>query len=240
MASNHGSAYGDGRASDTSFRKDWDLKEYEAKAKAREAAEKEEGKARYEAKLAGKKYYKPTTGDEVLTSARNRVTDFSAQVGKTQLVPGGAGVGKRGRGAGFYCEACDLTFKDNHQWLEHINSIQHLHAIGETGEVRKATAADVHARIELLWQRKQEEHLAATTSLKERLAIQEVEDKKEREAKRQKRHEALEKKRRDREQAKDVKQEYGEDVRIEGEHDEDDMMAMMGFSGGFGSSKKRT
>lgn len=238
MASNKGSAYGDGRASDTSFRKDWDLEEYAAKAKAREATEKEEGKARYEAKMAGKKYYKPTTGDEVLTSARKRVTDFSAQVGKTQLVPGGAGMGKRGRQAGFYCEACDLTFKDNHQWLEHINSMQHLHAIGETGEVRKASAAEVHERIERLWQLRQEEHLAATTSLKERLAIQEVEDEKEREAKRLKRREGIDKRRLGLEQAKEVKKEYGEDVRIEGEHDEDDMMAMMGFSGGFGSSKK--
>ncbi|KAI1876709.1 uncharacterized protein JN550_000781 [Neoarthrinium moseri] len=238
MASKKGSAYGDGKASDTSFRKDWDLDEYAAKAKEREAAEKEESKARYEAKIAGKKYYKPATGDEVMTSARSRVTDFSAQVGKMQLVPGGSGVGKRGKGAGFYCEACDLTFKDNHQWLEHINSIQHLHAIGETGEVRQASAADVHERIERLWQMKQEQKLAATTSLKDRIAIQEEEDEKEREAKRLKRRGIAEKRRLELEKSKDVKMEYGEDVRIEGEHDEDDMMAMMGFAGGFGSSKK--
>jgi U4/U6.U5 tri-snRNP component SNU23 len=34
-----------------------------------------------------------------------------------------------------------------------------------------------------------------------------------------------------------VKTEYGEDVRVEGEHDEDDMMAAMGITG-FGTSKK--
>jgi len=34
-----------------------------------------------------------------------------------------------------------------------------------------------------------------------------------------------------------VKKEYGEDVRVEGEHDEDDMMASMGIVG-FGSSRK--
>lgn len=110
----NGSAYG-APAGDTDFRKTWDLDEYAEKAKEREAKEKEEAKARYEAKLAGKKYYKPMTGDETYTSARRNVMDFTGQVGKTQLVGAGAGVGKRGRGAGFYCEACDLTFKDNLQ-----------------------------------------------------------------------------------------------------------------------------
>lgn len=238
MASNKGSAYGDNKASDTSFRKNWDVEEYAAKAKVREDAEKEESKARWEAKQAGKKYYKPLTGDEAMTSARTRHTDFSAQVGKTSLVAGGSAVGKRGKGPGIYCEACDLNFKDNIQWVEHINSKQHLHAIGQTDEVRKASAQDVHERIERLWLKKQEEKLAATTSLQERLAIQAVEDEKEREEKRLKRQEAAERKRKEQEAAKEVKMEYGEDVRVEGEHDEDDMMAMMGFAGGFGSSKK--
>ncbi|KAK8127899.1 hypothetical protein PG984_009007 [Apiospora sp. TS-2023a] len=239
MADKKGSAYGAGKASDT-FREgeDWDLDKYAAKAKARENEEREESKKRYEAKLEGKKYYKPMTGDESLTSARSRATDFSAQVGKTMLVPGGAGVGKRGKGAGLYCEPCDLTFKDNLQWLDHINSMQHLRAIGETGHVRQASAAEVHERIEMLWDMLQQEKTNATTSLKERLEIQKVEDDKDREAKRLKRREAAEKVRLEREKSKDVKMEYGEDVRIDGEHDEDDMMAMMGFAGGFGSSKK--
>jgi U4/U6.U5 tri-snRNP component SNU23 len=34
-----------------------------------------------------------------------------------------------------------------------------------------------------------------------------------------------------------IKKEYGDDVRVEGEHDEDDMMASMGIVG-FGTSKK--
>lgn len=35
-----------------------------------------------------------------------------------------------------------------------------------------------------------------------------------------------------------AKTDYGEDVRIEGEHDEDDMMAAMGFTG-FGTTAKK-
>ena len=118
--SKHGSVYGVA-ALDTDFRKNWDLDEYAAKAAEREAEEKEEAKARYEAKITGKKYHKPLTGCETYTSARRNVIDVSSHVGKTQLVPAGAGVGRRGRGAGFYCEACDLTFKDNLQWVEVIN-----------------------------------------------------------------------------------------------------------------------
>ena len=110
-------AYGTA-ASDTDFRKKYDRAEYAEKARVREAAEKEEGKLRYEAKLAGKKYYAPLTGDETLTEARKSRLDVAGNVGKISLLPAGAATGKRGRGAGFWCEACDLTFKDNLQWVE--------------------------------------------------------------------------------------------------------------------------
>ncbi|KAI1399809.1 hypothetical protein F4819DRAFT_463849 [Hypoxylon fuscum] len=237
MADKKGSAYGQ-PVSDTSFRRNYDLDEYAEKAKVREAAEKEESKARYEAKMAGKKYYKPATGDETHTRARRTVIDLTANVGKTVLVPAGAGQGKRGKSAGFYCGACDLTFKDNIQWVEHVNSMQHLRNIGETGEVRKATAEDVHARIEEVWERLQDQKKAATTTLKERLEVREEEANKEREARRAKRQEEMAKKKAAQEEAEKVKVEYGDDVRIEGEHDEDDMMAAMGITG-FGTSKKK-
>ena len=237
MSREKGSAYGE-PASDTSFRKTWDLDEYAEKARVREAERKEEAKARYEAKLAGKKYYKPLTGEESLTSARREVIDLEANVGKTMLVPAGAGVGKRGRGAGFYCAACDLTFKDNIQWVEHINSMQHLRNIGETGEVRKATAEEVHARIAEVWERLQERKKAETTTLAERLEVRKEEEEREREARRLKRLEEAQRRKREKEDAEKVKVEYGEDVRIEGEHDEDDMMAAMGITG-FGGTKKK-
>lgn len=229
-------AYG-APASDTDFRKNWDLDEYAAKAKEREAKEKEEAKARYEAKLAGKKYHKPLTGNETYTSARRNVIDLSAQVGKTQLIAAGAGVGKRGRSAGFYCEACDLTFKDNKQFIEHLNTPQHLINTGQTTEVKRATVEEVHERIEFYIRRKEDLEKEKATSLQDRLQLREEEYEKEAEEKRRKRREEAEKKRLVKEEAAKVKTEYGEDVRIEGEHDEDDMMAQMGFTG-FGTSKK--
>lgn len=229
-------AYG-APASDTDFRKNWDLDEYAAKAKDREAKEKEESKARYEAKLAGKKYYKPMTGDETYTSARRNILDVSAQVGKTQLVPAGAGVGKRGRSAGFYCEACDLTFKDNKQFVEHLNTTQHLVNTGQTTEVRRATVEEVRERIDFYVRRKEDLEKEKATSLHDRLQLREEELEKEAEERRQKRRDDAEKKRLEKEKAAVVKTEYGEDLRIEGEHDEDDMMAQMGITG-FGTSKK--
>ncbi|UPK96401.1 hypothetical protein LCI18_007336 [Fusarium solani-melongenae] len=235
--SKKGGAYGGAPSGDTDFRKTWDLDEYAAKAKEREVKEKEEAKARYEAKLAGKKYYKPLTGDETYTSARRNVIDLTQQVGKTQLVPAGAGVGKRGRGAGFYCEACDLTFKDNKQFVEHLNTPQHLLNTGQTTEVKRATAEEVHQRIEYYIRRREELEKDKQTSLHERLQLREEEAEKEAEERRKKRKEENERKKAKREEESKVKMEYGDDIRIEGEHDEDDMMAQMGFTG-FGTSKK--
>lgn len=224
-------------ASDTDFRKKYDREEYAKIAKEREAKEKEEGRLRYEAKLAGKKYYAPLTGEETFTEARATRLDVSSNVGKVMLMPAGAATGKRGRGAGFYCADCDLTFKDNLQWVEHENSMQHLRAIGQTGEVRRATAEEVRARIDRVWERMQDEVREDVKTLGERLEVRREEEERGREERRVKRRELAEKKRLEREMEVKVKKEYGEDVRVEGEHDEDDMMASMGITG-FGSSKK--
>ncbi|KAH7261430.1 uncharacterized protein BKA55DRAFT_561296 [Fusarium redolens] len=237
MSDSKKGAYSGAPSGDTDFRKTYDLDEYAAKANEREAKEKEEAKARYEAKLAGKKYHKPLTGDETYTSARRNVIDLTQQIGKTQLVPGGAGVGKRGRGAGFYCEPCDLTFKDNKQYIEHLNTPQHLINTGQTTEVKRATAEEVHERIEYYIRRRDELEKEKQTSLHERLQLREEEAEKEAEERRKKRREDNERKRLKKEEDARVKMEYGEDVRVDGEHDEDDMMAAMGFTG-FGTSKK--
>lgn len=103
-----------------------------------------------------KRHPNPADLDE--SSARSRRLGVADQVGKTQLISGAtAAVGKRGRGAGFYCEDCDLTFKDNVQWVDHLNSRQHLTAIGQSGQVKKADLADVRARLRMLWQQRVDE-----------------------------------------------------------------------------------
>ncbi|OJD31732.1 c2h2 finger domain protein [Diplodia corticola] len=199
-------AYGGGSASDTSFRKTWDRAEYAAKAAEHEAHRREEGKARHEAAAAGKKYVRraSTPPDARATEARRSRLDVGAMVGKTVLVPAGSAVGKRGRGAGFYCEACDLTFKDNLQFVEHLNSKQHLVATGQTGEVRRATVGEVRERLAWLKRRREEDKKEEVVDLGERLEVAREREEREREEKRRKRNE----KRRKTKGGVGVKEEY--------------------------------
>lgn len=181
-------------ASDTDFRKTWDRSEYAKKAAEAETKRKEEGKARYEAKLLGKKWHAPVDHGalETTTSRRERL-DVASMVGKTTIVPSGAGVGKRGRSAGFYCADCDLTFKDNLQLVEHLNSKQHLIATGQSGEVVRAGLEDVRGRLRMLAQRKRvredEDRRVWQLDLGERLKEREEVEAREREEKRRKRNE---------------------------------------------------
>jgi U4/U6.U5 tri-snRNP component SNU23 len=188
-----GSAYGKA-SSDTDFRKTWDREEYAKKAADDEAKAKAESKARYEAKLAGKKWHAPVDYSTLeATSSRTQRLDVASMVGKTTMVPAGASVGKRGRGAGFYCADCDLTFKDNIQLVEHLNSKQHLIATGQSGEVVRATVEDVRNRLRWLAHKKREredeDRKAWQLDLGARLKDREEQDAKEREEKRRKRKE---------------------------------------------------
>jgi len=188
------SAYAGERASDTDFRRTWDRGEYAAKAKNEEQERREDNKARYEAKLEGKKWHKPVDMSALdATSARERRLDVASMVGKQTLVPAGSSIGKRGKGAGFWCEACDLTYKDNVQYIEHLNSKQHLINTGKSFEVKKATLEEVRERIEMLKERKrrqqEEDKRLAEVDIKTRIKQAGELDEAEREEKRQKRNE---------------------------------------------------
>lgn len=184
-------AYGASSGNDTSFRKTWDREEYAAKAAERERKEREEGKARHEAAVAGKKYHRraSTPPDARETEARKARLNVADQVGKTQLVAAGATQGKRGKSAGFYCDACDLTYKDNLQFVEHLNSKQHLINTGESGEVRRATLEQVRERFEYLKRKRDEEKARAVVDLGTRIEVAKEQEEREREEKRRKRNE---------------------------------------------------
>jgi U4/U6.U5 tri-snRNP component SNU23 len=194
MASRKEGAYGKAAASDTDFRKTWDADEYAAKAKAKDDERRSEAKLRYEAKLEGKTYHKyvdPSTLES--TSARGSRLDVASMVGKSSLVPAGSGLGKRGKGAGFYCEACDLTYKDNVQYIEHLNSKQHLVNTGQSGEVKRATLEDVKDKIDELIVRKrakeEEDARLGEVDIGARIKKAEEISEKEREERRRKRNE---------------------------------------------------
>ncbi len=107
------------------------------------------------------------------------------------MVPAGAAIGKRGRGAGFYCQDCDLTFKDNLQFVEHLNSRQHQVETGQSGEVKRATLEEVRERLEWLVRKKREarQGVGNVTDLGERLEKRKEEEERERAVKREKRNE---------------------------------------------------
>jgi U4/U6.U5 tri-snRNP component SNU23 len=225
-------------------RRTWDREEWAAKAKERETKERSGAKLRAEAKAAGKKYYAPVVDDAEMISARRERINFEENLNKVQLVPGGATVGKKGKGAGFYCNACDLTFKDSLQWVDHLNSKQHLVATGKTAEVERASLEDVLKRLEWLKRKKSQQENGEDWDLKKRLEVRAQAEEEERRQKREKRKEKRKKGR-----AAHIKKEDGAQglctdtgtaQGAEEEVDEDAaiMARMMGFSGGFGSTKK--
>jgi U4/U6.U5 tri-snRNP component SNU23 len=188
---NKAGAYGTSTGGDTAFRKTWDRSEYAAKAVTRDQQIKDEGKARAEAAAAGKKYVRraSTPPDARDTEARKARLNVADRVGKTSIVPAGAGQGKRGKGAGFYCEACDLTFKDNLQFVEHLNSKQHLVATGESGEVRRAGLEEVKERFEWLKRKRDEAVERDAVDLGTRIETAREDEEREREEKRRRRNE---------------------------------------------------
>ncbi|KAI9168251.1 hypothetical protein H9P43_007623 [Blastocladiella emersonii ATCC 22665] len=79
-----------------------------------------------------------------LLQARSARVAFESAVGKSQLVQSGAGSQAQ---AGFYCSVCDRLCKDNVAYLDHLNSPIHLKNTGHKLEIKRATLADVRARI---------------------------------------------------------------------------------------------
>jgi U4/U6.U5 tri-snRNP component SNU23 len=191
MSGQRTGAYGGTTGNGDTHRKTYDRADYAQKAAERSRREAEEGKERYEAKLAGKKYYRraSTPPDARDIEARTKRLDVASKVGQTVLVAAGAAVGKRGKGAGFYCEACDLTYKDHLSFVEHENSTQHLRATGRSLEVRVATVEEVRQRLRWLKRKKFEETQEVVVDLDARLEVHRDREEKEREEKRRKRNE---------------------------------------------------
>ena len=127
-------------------------------------------------------------------------------------MPAGAATGKRGKGAGFYCEDCDLTFKDNLQFVDHLNSRQHLSAVGQTGEVRRAGVEEVRERLAWLKRKREEEaRVESVVDLRKRLELRVEEEEAEREEKRRKRREKRKEMRKEKRGGEEVKREVSDE-----------------------------
>jgi hypothetical protein len=104
-------------------RKVWDLEEAERQYEERLEREREEAKDAKKKKAAGGKLAPPSTGNANSVQARTEAVIKTEELrGKRELVAPTTGIGNKGRSAGFYCEVCDLTYKDSFSYLDHINS----------------------------------------------------------------------------------------------------------------------
>ncbi|KAG6885688.1 hypothetical protein C0993_011173 [Termitomyces sp. T159_Od127] len=215
------------KATDTDFRKKWDKEEYAERARKKDQDEKERMQENEERMKQGKKPRKGPRRDDLpkpteLMKQREGSLELEKNLGKTMVVqnPGGRGPGQ----PGFYCEACNRTYKDSVGYLDHLNSRAHLRVLGQTTKIARSTLAQVQARIALLREKTKAATTAKAYDFDQRLAELKAKEV------------AL------REQKKAAKKAEKEKARLELIKDtamdqDDDMAKMMGF-GGFGSTKK--
>jgi len=107
-------------------RRTWDLEEAERKYKERISREKEDSKDDKLKKTSSSiKLPPPAFTDPNSVQARpDGLINVQEYRGKRELAAPLQGRSRKGKSAGFYCEACDLTFKDNLSFLDHMNSSQ--------------------------------------------------------------------------------------------------------------------
>ncbi|KAG5519950.1 hypothetical protein PMAC_000227 [Pneumocystis sp. 'macacae'] len=161
-----------------------DLAEYAQKAADREAEEKKSAKIRWE-KKHGKFKREPTPPDVKIVEARDKL-NLEENLNKTVLVPYGASIGRRGKGAGYYCEVCDETYKDSNSWIDHLNSKQHLRATNQTLRQDRATLDDVRKRLIWLKQKIVDEKKHVEFSLSQRISERQAIEEEERREKKEK------------------------------------------------------
>jgi U4/U6.U5 tri-snRNP component SNU23 len=82
-----------------------------------------------------------------------------------------------------------FSSRDNIQYVEHLNSKQHLVATGQSGEVRRATLEEVRDRLRYLKRKRDEDKFQEVTDLDTRLALNRSKVEEEAEERRRKRNE---------------------------------------------------
>jgi len=207
--------------------KKWDKEEYAEKARKKDEEEKDRMKENEERMKKGKKPLRGRKKDDLpkpteLMKRREGSLELDKNLNKTMVVqnPGGRGPGQ----PGFYCEACNRTYKDSVGYLDHINSKAHLRVIGQTTRLERSTLEQVRARIAYLREKTKEASNAKSFDFDQRLA-----EVKAKEAALRAERKAQKKAEKDKARIELVK-----DSVMDGE---DEMAKMMGF-GGFGSTKK--
>jgi U4/U6.U5 tri-snRNP component SNU23 len=99
-----------------------DLTELERNQKERVKLEKADAKN----KKMGKLPPAASTDQSTIQARTEAVIKTDELHGKRELVAQILSRGNKGKSAGFYCETCDLTYKDSLSYLDHINSAERI------------------------------------------------------------------------------------------------------------------
>lgn len=189
-----------------------------------------------------KKMTDPPNDNEAPLLRPDRI-DLYTGLNKVTLVPGTAAPGKRGKGVGFYCEACNLTYRDSIQYLDHLNSKQHQYQTGvKDSNVPIATLEDVKKRLKFLVEQRNEKlkeqalgggEFDIQKRIEKRKQMEEEERVKRQQARAEKRKRQKKRKREENDDASGEQDEQDEGNKRQAM----DMAKMMGFSN-FGTSSK--
>jgi U4/U6.U5 tri-snRNP component SNU23 len=172
----------------TAMRRTWDTEEASRKYAERLAREKEETKEAKSKKSLGKLPPPAATSSNSVQARTEAILKRDELHGKRELVAPTMSLGNKGRSAGFYCEACDLTFKDSNSYLDHLNSQQHYRKLGISGKVEYATLEQVRQRLAWLKEKKilEEQNKGEELDLSKRIANRRKMEEEERQRRRDK------------------------------------------------------
>ena len=130
------------------FRRTWDAKKFEEKAKNR----LEEDLALLEENSFDKPKCEKIKKREKL-KARDYAVDLSSKVGKTQLITKSTPFQDQG---GYYCNVCDCVLRDSISFLDHINSRRHHRNMGMSMKMERSTLDQVKNRFALNKEKKED------------------------------------------------------------------------------------
>jgi len=199
----------DDKGKGDNFRRTWDSKEYEEKAKAR---------LDEDLKLLDEDSNKKPRMEDFIEreklKARDYAVDLDSRLGKSQVITKTTPLQEQG---GYYCNVCDCVVKDSINFLDHINGKKHQRNMGMSMKVERSSLDQVKNRF--AFNKKKKEDDAKKQSYDFDAKIKELEEEEERMKQRRK------------DEKSQRKRKHDESLK---EYQDDDVAALMGF-GGFGT-----